>query len=86
MSNKRMNIQEIAEYTGMSTYQIDLGCKRGVIPFICFGRRKFFDPEMVDEALTLEAKENQEKARSNMHEQQQQKEVMHYGKLKDMLG
>lgn len=85
MGTKRMTTAEIVEYTGLSRHQIDLARKQGKIPYIQFGKKVFFDPEMVDEALRLEAEENQRKAKANM-EVNKPKEVIHYGKLKDLLG
>lgn len=85
MSAKRLTIGELSQATGFSRYAIERMYKGGVLPFISIGRRIYFDPELVDEALKAEAKANQENARSSV-ESMQPKEVIHYGRLKDLIG
>ncbi|MFR5773599.1 MAG: hypothetical protein ACLUE7_10140 [Lachnospirales bacterium] len=62
-----------------------MGDKKGTIPYIKIGRRLLFDPEMVLKALDLEAEQNQEEAKKKYELAQQEKEVIHYGKLIDLL-
>lgn len=85
MGNRRVCTKELSELTGLSCYQINIGIKKGVIPYIKIGRRLLFDPEMVDKALDLEAEQNQEEAKKQFELAQQEKEVIHYGKLADLL-
>jgi 2,4-dienoyl-CoA reductase-like NADH-dependent reductase (Old Yellow Enzyme family) len=85
MGNRRVCTKELAKLTGLSAYQINLGIKKGTIPYIRIGRRLLFDPEMVLKALDLEAEQNQAEARKKYELAQEQKEVIHYGKLVDLL-
>lgn len=88
MSNIRMNRDELAEYTHLTKYQVDMARKQGKIPYIQIGRRILYDPEMVEEALELEALENQRRQRE-LAEAAQPKEVVHYGnykKIKELIG
>jgi hypothetical protein len=83
MSKKRMTADEIAEMIGVSKYQIDLARKQGKLPYIQFGKRIYYDPEMVEKALELEALENQ-KRQKELAEASQTKEIIHYGKFKSL--
>jgi hypothetical protein len=83
MSNKRMTADEIAKMVGVSRYQIDIARKQGRLPYIQFGRRIYFDPEMVEKALDLEAVENQQRQKE-LAEAEKPKEVVHYGKFKSL--
>ena len=85
MGNRRVCTKELAELTGLSAYQINLGIKKRTIPYIKIGRRLLFDPQMVLKALDLEAEQNQEEAKKKYELAQQEKEVIHYGKLIDLL-
>lgn len=84
MSSRRVSTKELSELTGLSTYQIQLGMRKGTIPYIRLGRRLLFDPDMVEKALEFEAEKNQQEAREKYAEQQP-KEVVYYGELRDLL-
>ena len=85
MSAKRMTIRELSEYSGLSSYAISLMVKQGAVPYLKVGNRVFLDPVSFDEALQQIEKENQSAAKKNFEQTEKPKEIVHYGKLKDLI-